>query len=219
MKKILIVTLALLISSGVFAQKFRFGFKGTTGYSGFTNLTNVLKNDAGKWANGYGIMLDWNLGDHYAVATGVDMTYKGGSLQGTIDTLNLKSKINLQYLQIPFGLKMKTGEIGYMTYFLNAGTSLGIRLNSKGDYNIGAYAIADSSLNDYVNPLALSLLISAGVEYNLTGSTSLMVSLMFDNSFLDFLKDDIKTNSTGGKIVKDISGRVNVYGINVGIFF
>ena len=224
MKKILFVTLALLVSSGVFAQKFRFGFKGTTGYSGFKALTKSVEDNGGKLAYGYGIMLDWNLGTHYAFSTGIDMAYKGGSLKYLIDSVAGTSKINLQYVQIPIGLKMKTGEIGYMTYFLNVGTSVGIRVSTNGDYNLKDGAITfvnakDSSLRDYINPVALSLLISGGVEYNITGNTSLVLSLLFDNSFLDVLKNDIKSNATGETITRDMGARVNVIGLSLGIFF
>ena len=108
-----------------------------------------------------------------------------------------------------------------MTYFLNVGTALGVNIAGKGDYNVQytdsswSINISNDKLGSRINPIAASLLISAGTEYNLSGNASIMASLFFNNSFLDVLKD-LKDNQ---KNVIDVGSRLNVVGINVGIFF
>ena len=45
----------------------------------------------------------------------------------------------------------------------------------------------DDKLDAYTNPVAVSLIINAGTEYNISGKTSLVASLFFNNSFVDIL--------------------------------
>jgi hypothetical protein len=51
------------------------------------------------------------------------------------------------------------------------------------------------------------LIIGAGIEYKLTGSTMFTAGLRFDNSITDFFKDT------------RVTGRSNMIGLSAGILF
>jgi hypothetical protein len=194
-KKLTIAAILLLAVNGLMAQttpstapKFRFGISGSTGYAWLKPTTKGLTSGDGQAAVGYGLMFDYNISDNYAISTGLDINYRGGNLSFELaDTDTTKgaakgtAKINLQYLEIPLQLKMKTKAIGYFTYFAAFGGSLGYSLSRNGSYVLAnkkaAISIMDDKLNDYTNPVAVSFIINAGTEYNISGKTSLVASL------------------------------------------
>ncbi len=104
------------------------------------------------------------------------------------------------YLTIPFALRLKTKEIGYLTYFGGFGILASVHLKSKAD---------DESINQVTNTSAtfekidvskdmnimrLGLTLNGGVEINLSGSTSVLLGLTFNQFFLNNVKGDSKFN-------------------------
>jgi hypothetical protein len=246
-KKLTIAAILFLAVNGLMAQttpKFRFGIGGNTGYAWLKPTSKGMTSGDGQAGFGYGLMFDYNLSDNYAISTGLDINYRGGSLvfDGNLissDTshkiLAGATKINLQYLEIPLQLKMKTKAIGYFTYFAAFGGSLGFALSRTGSYalyqgkpvtpSINNISIADDKLDKYTNPVAVSLIINIGTEYNISGKTSLVGSLFFNNSFVDILSNPVITSpspsnpSSTTTATYTTSSRANVLGIKLGIFF
>jgi len=95
------------------------------------------KNGGYKVGFTYGLMLDYNFTDNYAVATGLQVNSTGG----IVETENLKAtdggvlksniNYNLQYFEIPLALKLKTDPVGKFRFFGQAGLSLGINISKK----------------------------------------------------------------------------------------
>lgn len=222
-KKLTIAAILLLAVNSLFAQttapKFRFGINGSTGYAWLKPTSKGLSSGDGQASVGYGLMFDYNISDNYAIATGLDINYRGGALNFDLaDSTKGTAKINLQYLEIPLQLKMKTKAIGYFTYFAAFGGSVGYSLSRTGNYSLrnkkDAILISDDKLNDYVNPVAVSLIINAGTEYNISGKTSIVASLFFNNSFVDILSNPRIAGTS-----YTTSSRANVLGIKIGVFF
>ena len=102
-------------------------------------------------------------------------------------------------------LKLKTTEIGYFTYFLQFGVSPGINIRAKADtkltQQVGSHQAtvveeSDVDIKDQINSFNLSMIVSGGLEYTLSGSTNLLVGITFNNGFLDiFDGDEVKANS------------------------
>ena len=225
-KKLTIAAILLLAVNGLIAQttapKFRFGIGGSTGYAWLKPTSKGLSSGDGQAAVGYGLMFDYNISDNYAISTGLDINYRGGNLTFDFaDTTKGAAKINLQYLEIPLQLKMKTKAIGYFTYFAAFGGSIGYALSRTGNYGLiamgtkkGIISIVDDKLTDYTNPVAVSLIINAGTEYNISGKTSIVASLFFNNSFVDILSNPVLAG-----VKYTTSSRANVLGIKIGVFF
>src|SRR6185436_15972364 len=108
--------------------------------------------------------------------------------------LTVVTSPNLQYVELPLTLKLKTNEIGYMTYFLQVGVAPGVNIRSRADVTTTTQidgkqptTVKETGIDikDNINNINLSMVISAGVEYNLSGNTNLLLALTFNNGFLD----------------------------------
>src|SRR6185295_7915558 len=92
-----------------------------------------------------------------------------------------------QYLQIPLTLKLRTNQIGYITYFGQFGLQAGVRIRSRADITDPVNSFAENKV-DFSNDVTLpdfGLVIGAGVEYTITGNTALLGALQFYNGFID----------------------------------
>ena len=152
----------------------------------------------------YGIMGEYSFADNYAFATGAEVSYRGGKL-AVKDT---SSKFNLQYIEIPLSLKMKTNEIGYFTYFAQFGFSPGIRIKSKSETTVQNTTVEDEDLNDETSPFNVAMIIGLGGQYSLGGKTSLLMAIVFNNGFTNVFDK--------GNDAKAIS---NYLGLNIGVLF
>lgn len=114
-------------------------------------------------------------------------------------------KIKANYVNIPIALKMKTKEIGYMTYFGQFGANIGIKTGSKSNDmvqkvvidTLGAYTFNSESieltkldLSKAVQPVRVGLKIGFGVEYNVSGSTSIYGELNYNHYFTNALRKE-----------------------------
>lgn len=133
----------------------------------------------------------------------------------------------MQYIEIPLTLKLKTNEIGYLTYFLQFGLSPGICIRSKADFttSIQSGGVTASSSSDKVdvkngiNNINLSMIIGGGVEYTLSGSTTLLLGVQFNNGFLDVLDDKFDDGLLSEDDRKTLKANSNYLALTVGILF
>jgi len=177
------------------------------------NSANVHPNGS-KLGFSYGLMLDYNFSRNYALATGVEVVYRGGKLE-VDETDGIPSTFpvtyNLQYIQVPLALKMKTNEIGYMRYFGVLGFENGFNIRARGT-NVSDYKPSDGDKDDVRSQIAmynLTLHFQAGLEYAMSQDLSLLVSLYFSNGFLDV----ISTTEP------NFDARSNGLGLNIGVYF
>jgi hypothetical protein len=154
-------------------------------------------------------------------------TLKGDSIKHTFDDAGAVFKI--KYVQIPISIKFKTKEIGLVTYWAQFGFAPCFLANAKADYtgvqpveeyekllvNDNAndlYHLVDTKddvlFNDRVFFMRLPLIIGGGIEYNLSGNTSLYAGLRVDNGFTNTFNKDEKTKAN-----------LNYVSITAGIFF
>jgi opacity protein-like surface antigen len=160
---------------------------------------------------------EFNFSDRYAFATGIDITYRGGKFKTVTqipnasggDSINTStsSSYTLQYIEIPITLKLKTNEIGYLTYYLQAGVAPGWNIRARSSFSsttqitTGGNTVTSSAegdgidIKDNINNLNFSMIIGGGVEYTLSGSTVMLAGIQFNNGFLDVFDDDPKVNS------------------------
>ena len=124
MKKLLVIPL-IVLSSGLFAQKFQFGLKGGVNVSNFTNTSfNNVDNKAIVGLHG-GALLSLLLGDHFAIQPEALISTQGAKLasdQG-FDDGNYK----LTYLTIPVMLKGRFNG----GFYLEAGPQFGFKLSES----------------------------------------------------------------------------------------
>jgi hypothetical protein len=144
---------------------------------------------------------------------------------------NVKFDYKIQYIQIPVSIKLRTGDIGRMHYFGQFGFAPSIIMQNKvittadqqfylpGSTN-GHNPNSDANntfdfdgssgtgvFKDNVLFARLPMIIGAGVEGKISGSTMYMLGIRLDNSFTDMFLD------------KKVKGRSNYIALNLGIFF
>lgn len=222
MKKIYTLIGLLIVASSGFAQQFHFGLKFSPGIYWVSTDATATESNGAKLGYNYGAVAEFAFTDNYAFATGIDVSTKAGSFIRS-DSTKLGLDFNIQYLEIPLTIKMKTNEIGYLKYYGQFGVNLGFNLTGsyEGDEIVrnsttGVAEKVTYSKTKFDNKSRFessffrpALVIGAGIEYNLTGSTNLLAGISWDNGFLDVL--DNKNNAPEVKI-KGIL-------INLGILF
>lgn len=274
MKKINILILLCCLTTLSFAQatktasnKFRLGFKASPNVSWLASDNGNMTVGDKSLQFGYGLNFDIFFAENYAIGTGFNINNTGGKYsyfaeytgedkdaQGTVlydmKQVGLTTRdLRLQYLQIPLTFKMKTAEIGYITYWGQFGLGLNMNFKAISDDQIDFLSYQDknsfewttsnrestiSEKNDIkneVNIFSSNLIFAAGIEYNISGNTSILAGLTFQNGFTDALKGngvakDSNTNTfmynnDSQKTLKtfELSGLPNYVELNIGILF
>ncbi len=181
-------------------QRISFGLHFDPVISWFGSNIRQTSNDGARPGFNLGMTFNKYFGSNYAFSTGISLIGAGGRLT-SVDTTrmefsNFQSVVfpgdpviyKIQYLSIPLGLKFQTNEIGYISYFANVGIDPKVRVGGKAD--IPAIDIEGENAEDELKLFNLSWHITAGIEYSLGGTTSLVAGLNFENNFLDITKDN-----------------------------
>lgn len=213
MKKIIAVTLLSLITFSSFAQTdssgnrssgeskgFRFGLQFSPQLVWIKNQDKFTNASGVKFGFNYGLVADFSIAQRYAFATGINISQNSGTIQYNDpvmfnsfpqDTFQIGTKVSftkIQYIEIPIVLKLKTNEIGYITYFGQFGFNLGLNTGVKGsisDPKNSTHNKVDENLGPDISPFNLSLNIGGGIEYSLSKNTAFITSVSFHNGFLD----------------------------------
>jgi long-subunit fatty acid transport protein len=225
MKKLFTLGLCILFAHSIYAQsedfkKFHFGLKVSSGFTWLKPDDTNLKNDGTKLSFGYGVITEFAFTENYSFVTGININANRGAIRqtstvevtpGTTVAVETSSKLKIQYLELPVTLKMKTNEIGMIKYFGQFGFGNSFRLKSAADVSTTVNGVKTTTdnvdINKSINLIREALIVGVGIEYNLTGSTSLIASVNYDNGFTRVGKSSIGKFYSKGVI------------INVGVLF
>jgi hypothetical protein len=203
-----LLLMILLIPSGrLNAQNISFGIFADPVISWFSTDIKATRNDGARPGFNFGFTFNRYFAKNYAFSTGISILNAGGRLiNNSTDTLvmqfnNISAKVlparpmvyKVQYLSIPLGLKFKSNQIGYITFFTDLGIDPKIVIGGKVD--IPSLNIKGESALNELRRFNLSYHVMAGIEYSLGGSTAMVLGFGFDNNFLDVTKD-IKNQPT-----------------------
>jgi hypothetical protein len=229
MKKFTVFFLGITLLTSVYAQndykKFRFGLKASPNISWMKPESAALGagNVALKFS--YGLITEFALAENYLFATGIEILETGATLdfsqnvsyESSSDVLRSR-KYNLQYLNIPLMLKMRTNEIGYMRYFGMFGFDLGFRTKATAtDSKVGG-SYQDLNINSDTQLFRIALNLGAGAEYNLLGNTSMVMNVNYSNAFTNSLRSRSQTLFISGNNL-DQFATANLVSLSVGIIF
>ena len=226
MKKIVFAVIALfLILGSAKAQDdklIRFGIHGNTGLTWMKADQDSLDDQGMRLGFGYGFIGELNIASNFSLVTGFDVSYIGGNIEkspveyvyppdSVLALSTQTSTYKLQYLDVPFTLKMKTNEINYITYFFRIGGSFGVNLKAKADIQYkeqgGSKALTNENVDikDESSFMRANFVVGGGIEYSLGGSTSALLELSFTNGLTNLID---KTNVIG-----------NYFAVKVGVMF
>ncbi len=216
MKKIVFGLLFALFATNSFAQSDASFRLGLTAHPNF----GFLKVEDGKGSGTstgftYGLIGDFEFAENYSFATAFTVT----TINGSGELVNLKPfhsgannnkydvKYKMQYIEIPLSIKLKTDENNNMKWYGQFGLTTDFRIGARWDVEgSGATNIDDKKATDNTKFFRAGMLIGGGVEYRISGKTSLLGGLTYNNGLTNIAKD--------GQTVKN-----HYVGINLGVFF
>lgn len=239
-------------------RKFRIGLQASPNFGWLRPDIKEISKDGlqPRMGFGYGVMVDYKFSDspNYLLTSGFNITTNGGGLSEAWQTVVQESDTSytfmgtndrtyrLQYLNIPILLKLRTGDVGYMSYFGAIGLDAGFRLRAlaNDDYTWTVSPITlqpddedDIDIAKNMNFMRLALNVTLGAEYNLTGNTNIYAGIGIHNGFTNlFNKKDInrvwkptntgspELDNNGNPIESQLRNAKSMYvSLNVGVFF
>lgn len=243
MKKIVAFTAFLMfLLTAAQAQNVRFGFQLSPAFSWMTTNTNNVNSSGTNLGLKLGMIGEFYFQENYAVTSGIGFFFNtGGTLlherpgnfwvnselpescrsatQGS--SAMPKLKYNLQYVEIPLGLKMRTREFGYLRYFLEPHLGMGFRTQATGDITSEGEQCQDINIRSDVNLLNLFWGINGGIEYSVSESTSLVGGAGLQFGFLDASKDDdvVFPTNPNEPVKEESRGLIRAFVIKLGVIF
>lgn len=224
MKRISTILILLLFSFGAWAQNSTltsYGFRlGLTA----TPTVGWIKPEQGK-TNGvalgfsYGLIGDFNFAPNYSFSTALTITsingkstevnvmpYNGTSSSSNPVAYDLKYKF--QYIEVPLTVKLKTLKTDGKRWYGQFGLSNGFNISAKQDAARNGTKVGDNqNISDWRKFYRAGLIIGGGGEFDVSGNTSILAGLTFNNGFTNIATD-------GNRNVKN-----HYLALNFGVFF
>ena len=194
--KILLISLMIsLIPQKSVSQEIQIGLYTEPLISWFSSDTDLSVNDGARPGLAFGLTYDRYFARNYAFSSGISIINASGRLSYS-DTLlirfkNSETELNagdnityrIQYLSVPLGIKLKTNQIGYMTFFANTGISPKVIIGGKGD--MPSKNIEKVNVTEELRLFNLGYYITIGTEYSL----AIVLGIAYEDNFMDVTKD------------------------------
>lgn len=112
----------------------------------------------------------------------------------------------MQYLAIPVGIKVKTSDVGYLTYFAEFGLDPKVVVNGKAD--IPSIDVSWENAMNEMRRFNIGYYLNAGADYSINGSISLIIGLGYESNIIDTTIDILgqPEDRTFQKMLKFIFG-------------
>ncbi|MDR0969450.1 MAG: PorT family protein [Lentimicrobiaceae bacterium] len=222
MKKIFVITLFLLfLTTTVSAQykSFQFGFHVSPNIGWMKSKSDNIDGKGIRMGFDWGFVGEFYIVENYALSTGFNVNFINTKYECGNDFAKIKRELNAQYIEIPLILKMKTNEIGgFLRIYGEVGYGLSFLLDAKA--NDKQYALSEKinseehRVYDELRNTRSALIIGAGVEVPIGGSTAIYGGIRFNNGFANVLKNQ---NINGREF--NPKGSPNFLALKLGLLF
>jgi hypothetical protein len=229
MKRILLSIILFPTLCMAQAPAFRFGLKVTPAITCMKPDYQVVQGGELYEGTGAGLAFNWGanmevkINETVYFVTGLEFNYLSAEHNIRIPLIennssvliNYTAKYKMRYLDIPLMLRFRTNLIGNLHYYGLFGGTLGIRTGKEATFTtqqLGATLTRTDEIADYVNPIRGSLNVGLGVELPLTGNTSFLGSVVYNNGLTNILKNIDLTKSREHAILSMVQ-------LNLGILF
>lgn len=211
MKKIVVVAafFSFLYFNAFGQSDFRFGMQFSPTITWLSSSDNRINGNGTAFGGPkLGMVGERYFQENYALTFGLGLTFnQGGKLKHDFggdlwpeSTLSndvyhdlpngVNLRYSLQYVEIPFGLKMKTQEFGYIRYYAELPIfTLGILTQAQGAVEGTDMDTDEENIRDDVNLFALSWGVGGGIEYSVGPNTALIGGIYFNSSITDITKN------------------------------
>jgi hypothetical protein len=195
-KKLITITLAIITTGSLFSQQhLRFTVFANPSINWLKSDVKDVSFEAPTMGFDAGLTLDKFFAERYAISTGISIGSFGGKLKYNEETnfsvhgedaivaAGSIVKYKLQYITIPLGLKFKTNEIGYFTYYAHLGLTTQFNVKSTADSGDGT--LDKSNVGEDIGFANLGYHFGLGTEYALGNSAAIVFGLTYTNGFID----------------------------------
>lgn len=189
----------------------------------------------------WGLMIDYFFADNYGIATGFQVNTTGGKINATHmpDTVlqpstvyNANFEYSLQYLELPFQLKLRTDDLfrsrirAFGQIGLTAGVNIGKKVtytaiytdeNGKQQTAIGDKEKLKGSLT--AAPFTMQLNIGGGIERPISEKLTAYIALFFNNGFAPDATNPNEYNLSYQGKFSDGKIRLNNFALRFGLYF
>ena len=232
--------LSLLFVSSNAQSDFRFGFEASPSVSWIRTDDNSIEGNGANLGMRLGVNGEKYFAENYALTFGLGFAFnQGGTLNHTTggdlwptnelskDILHelindVDLKYGIQYVEIPFGFKMRTNEFGYIRAYAELPRFiLGTRTQSRGAIECGGseYDVEKENIKKVVHPLSLSWGIGGGAEYTINENTSIVAGLYFQNGITDISKDGTQLLDGGETRKENSKAKIGSITLRIGVIF
>lgn len=217
MQKYILSLIILAFSSQIFPQKLSFSVVVDPMITWMKTNDEDIQRDGCNFGYNIGLVMEKYFTDDYAISTGISILNTGGNLLyldsidfdfgSGMDTLSGGTTVtyNLQYITIPFSLKLNSTEIGYTTMFAHIGINNHINIRSTAD--IPARDISGEDIKNEINMFLMSYFIGGGVEFSFGGDFAILGGIYLTGAIWD-----VTTNT-------DYRAYINMVSLRLGVKF
>ena len=201
MKRLLLITLTLGITVAIHAQKMKFSVEASPQFAWLSSDEDNVTPSGSILNFRTGIEMDLFFAENYAFTLGFGVNNMGGNILYSDSTYFISNsdsvialpgqilKHKLRYIDIPLGLKLKTEELGYKTFFIQLGFNPMINLSAIAISEDGQFD--KENISEDTNLFSLCYNVGAGVEYRLGGSTALIGGIRWTSGLNDVTGSDM----------------------------
>lgn len=160
-----------------------------------------VKSSTAKVGYNYGLVADFAFSENYYFSSGLlieNLRAQSETYQNGVDGNDfLTNNYKLQYAEIPLGVKLKSTQRYYRSYYGQFGFTLGVKLSAKQEIlNSNSVVVQESSnMKGAADIFRLGLQIGGGVEWLLDHNLRLMTGVSFNNGFTRVIKHGGANNS------------------------
>ena len=195
MKKYFLLIILIEISFNLYSQKLAFSVVADPPITWLKTDVKNIRNNGSVFGISGGLVLDRYFAENYAFSTGIFLWNTGGKLLFADSTAirfrtgeeilepNTSMTYHLQYVTIPFSLKLNSNEIGYIKFFAHLGIYNHINIGNTAD--VPSLAIDHVGIPDEIKLFSMSYFFGGGIEYSLGGNTAILCGIYYTNGFLD----------------------------------
>ena len=204
-----------------------------------------VTSDGSKVGFTWGLMADYYFSYNYAIETGFQLNTTGGAISTTnikVPTdrsyvLDSRFNYHLQYLEVPFNLKLISDELpGGPKLFGQIGVSGGINISKKATYVVdyvevdpitGIASPTQQASGERekllgtlsIAPVMFSLNVGGGVEYPVANNISIYAGIFFNNGFAPDVTNPANYELGYAGSFRDANTRLNNFAFRIGLIF
>lgn len=231
------------LASAQDAPGFRFGFQASPTWSWMRTNDKKLEGVGSNWGLKLGALGEYYFAPNYAFITGLGFGFnQGGNIQVGYEMASLWDNSNLSeerfkvverdaklhyrlnYVEIPFGLKMRGGsneDARFKFYAEVPVFTIGFVSRAQGDIRGSQDKnTEDEDIRDDVKGLSLSWGLGGGIEYEFASSATLVTGITFQQQFTDVTGKGMVQKAAGEPFITEkAKGTIGLISIKTSVFF